>query len=61
MLEIIYNSLLHAHGSEIKIQIVQNNEDITVMIEDNGRGFHVDEKLKGRGLGLKSSISKIGV
>ncbi len=59
MMEVIHNTLLHAHGSEINIQIVQNNEDITIMIEDNGRGFQVEEKLKGRGLGLKSSISRI--
>ncbi len=59
MMEIIHNALLHAKGSEINIQIVQNNEDITIMIEDNGKGFQVEEKLKSRGLGLKSSISRI--
>lgn len=59
MMEIIHNALLHADGSEINIQIVQNNEDITIMIEDNGTGFYVGEKFQGRGLGLKSSISRI--
>lgn len=59
MLEILHNTLLHANGSDINIQIIQNEEDITIMIEDNGRGFKVEEKLNGNGLGLKSAISRI--
>lgn len=59
ILEIIHNSLLHANGSEIHIQIIQNEEDITIMIEDNGKGFKMKEKLNGNGLGLKSTISRI--
>lgn len=59
ILEVINNILTHAHGTEINIQIVQNHEDITIMIEDNGIGF--DPKINGEvnGLGLKSMISRI--
>lgn len=59
ILEIVHNTLLHAHGSEINIQIIQNDEDITIMIEDNGKGFDGNQKLKGNGLGLKSTLSRV--
>jgi two-component system, NarL family, sensor kinase len=60
ILEIINNILMHAKGSEINIQIVQNDEDITVMIEDNGIGFVVEAINSNlNGLGLKSTKSRI--
>jgi signal transduction histidine kinase len=58
ILEITNNSLMHAQGSEINIQIVQSPEDITIMIEDNGKGFNADELNTGTGLGLKSTRSR---
>jgi two-component system, NarL family, sensor kinase len=58
ILEIINNIIMHAQGSEITIQIIQNQEDITVMIEDNGVGFDT-EALNNKGLGLKSTASRI--
>lgn len=60
ILEIINNILMHAKGSEINIQIVQNDEDITVMIEDNGVGFELKSiSAASGGLGLKSARSRV--
>jgi signal transduction histidine kinase len=59
ILELVNNSLRHAQCSEISIQIIQNHEDVTVMIEDNGQGF--DKKLLStqKGLGFKSIRSRV--
>jgi signal transduction histidine kinase len=59
ILEIINNIIKHSGSTEFSIQIIQNNEDITVMIEDNGVGFSPDEANDGKGLGLKSTDSRI--
>ena len=59
LLEIINNILMHANGSEINIQIVQDNAEITIMIEDNGKGFDLNQNKNSDGLGLKSTFSRI--
>jgi signal transduction histidine kinase len=59
VLEIINNTVCHANATEIDIQIIQNNKDLTIMIEDNGIGFDTEEKLNGKGMGLKSTASRI--
>ena len=59
ILEVVNNILSHADGSEINIQIIQNHEDITIMIEDNGVGFDFQQHENSKGLGLKSLISRI--
>ncbi|MCO6468467.1 MAG: hypothetical protein J5I54_06435, partial [Bacteroidales bacterium] len=59
ILESINNVLSHAKGTEINIQIVGNQDDITVMIEDNGQGFDVSDLQKNNGLGMKSTQKRI--
>lgn len=58
-LEIINNIIWHANATEINIQIIQNNEDLTIMIEDNGVGFDTKQLENAKGLGLKNTISRI--
>ncbi len=57
--EALNNILIHANGSEIQIQIIQNHEDLTVMIEDNGVGFAMDSLSQSKGMGIKSAASRI--
>jgi len=57
--EAINNTIMHAEASWINIQITGNHEDLTVMIEDNGKGFDVNELNQHGGLGLKSVTSRI--
>ncbi len=59
ILEVVNNILSHADGSEINIQIIQNHEDITIMIEDNGIGFNPQRHEDSKGIGLKSLVSRI--
>jgi two-component system, NarL family, sensor kinase len=55
--EIINNIVKHADADEISIDITEGEDDITVMIEDNGKGFLVEEIQFG--LGLSSAKSRI--
>ncbi len=56
--ELLNNALKHAKASEIDVQINKNDEDIMVMVEDNGVGFIEAEVEKGLGLGnLQSRVN----
>jgi two-component system, NarL family, sensor kinase len=57
--EALNNVMMHAEGTEINIQIIQNHEDLTVMIEDNGKGFDPSQVDGKKGMGLKSAASRI--
>ena len=57
--EAITNVIKHADGSEVQVQILQDCEEVTVMIEDNGKGFDVDGPSTIDGQGLKNTASRI--
>lgn len=59
MQEALNNIIMHAEGSEINIQVIQTPADLTVMIEDNGKGFITNPRDGNKGLGLKSAASRI--
>jgi signal transduction histidine kinase len=48
--EQLNNIIKHADASEINISIQQNNNDLILLISDNGKGFNVNEKRKGIGI-----------
>jgi two-component system, NarL family, sensor kinase len=48
--EAVNNILKHADAKEISIQLINQNDHITIMIEDDGKGFDPQENKKGRGL-----------
>lgn len=48
--EVLNNILKHAKAETIDIQMICNEEDLTIMIEDDGVGFDVDGVSKTRGL-----------
>ncbi|MBF02401.1 MAG: hypothetical protein CMP76_03805 [Flavobacterium sp.] len=56
--EIITNILKHAQAKEVTIQILID-EDIQVIIEDNGIGFAVEKAMKGTGMGLKNIHQRV--
>lgn len=59
--EIVSNIIKHAQASEVTIQLIRQDSELTLMVEDNGVGFNVDERLKseGSGIGLKNLQSRI--
>ncbi len=54
--ELTNNAIKHAHATSISIQLVQNEEEITLMIEDNGVGFDLN---KERGHSISGGIQNI--
>lgn len=48
--EAVNNILKHAEASEINIQLIGQADHITIMIEDDGKGFDPGTNSKGRGL-----------
>ncbi|MDP2385814.1 MAG: sensor histidine kinase [Bacteroidota bacterium] len=48
--EAVNNILKHAEASEINIQLIGQDNHITIMIEDDGKGFDIGAQKSGRGL-----------
>lgn len=58
--ELINNTLKHAEASHIQLQLAFNQNNLSVVIEDNGKGFEVDEKLNTKaGMGLGNLYSRV--
>ena len=59
------NVLHHANATEVKLQLGQGGDHIYVILEDNGRGFNVQETLYGAltpamgGIGLRAMRDEI--
>jgi signal transduction histidine kinase len=47
--ELLYNCLKHAQAREILIQVIRNEEDLEIMVEDDGRGYEPNDVRKGMG------------
>jgi two-component system, NarL family, sensor kinase len=56
---VLNKCIIHSKCSEITLHAVQSDEELTIMIEDDGVGFDQEEVQKKRGLGLKSAASRI--
>lgn len=48
--EILNNILKHSRAKNVDIQMIKNEEDLTVMIEDDGIGFDLNEANRSHGL-----------
>ncbi len=57
--EALNNIILHAKATEINFQLLQSDKEITLMIEDNGRGFDINEMENKHGIGLRNIRSRI--
>lgn len=58
--EIVSNIIKHAHATEVSIQFVKHESELTLLVEDNGAGFDVTKKLEASGgIGLKNIQSRV--
>ncbi|WP_332913303.1 sensor histidine kinase [Algoriphagus boritolerans] len=57
VIELISNSLKHAEASEIAIQLISDPEKLELIVEDDGKGFSDEQKI--RGLGLNNINSRV--
>lgn len=58
--ELLNNTLKHAHASEVNIKFKPDNHQLTIIYQDNGKGFDA-ETLTKRGLGLKNIESRVNM
>lgn len=57
--EIVSNIIKHSKANAINLQLIKHDEEVTVMIEDNGIGFDTEKINEFSGIGLKNIISRI--
>lgn len=55
--EAVNNILKHADAKEIGIQLVKQDDHLSIMIEDDGKGFDINQ-VKRRGRGLKNITAR---
>ena len=49
--ELLQNTIKHSEAHEAYLQIIRNNEKVTLLFEDNGKGFNAEkQRKKGKGL-----------
>jgi len=57
--ELINNLLKHASASKVFIQISKFEDEVQLVVEDDGKGFNYNDSLLSSGLGLKSILSRV--
>ncbi len=57
--EIVSNIRKHANAKSILIQLLGLNNEVHLLIEDDGKGFNYEEAVQKNGLGLKSINSRV--
>ncbi|MGB3947179.1 MAG: sensor histidine kinase [Bacteroidia bacterium] len=55
--EIVNNIIKHAQATSVNIQLIQHEEELILMVEDNGIGFDING-LKKPGIGIKNIRSR---
>jgi signal transduction histidine kinase len=55
--ELVHNSVKHSGATTINVQLVQENDRISLVVQDNGCGY--DKESSGQGVGLKSLHDRI--
>ncbi len=57
--ECVTNIVKHAQASVVNIQFIMHQDNLTIMIEDNGVGFDTKNINQFEGIGLKNMISRV--
>ncbi len=55
----INNALKHAQATEINIQLVQEPERVSLTVQDNGKGFNMNDIDVNKSSGLRNIRSRI--
>ena len=57
--ELVGNIIKHSGATHVQIQLVRNENELTMVIEDDGRGFDTTQIDNFKGIGIKNIISRI--
>ena len=53
------NAIKHAQAQHVIIQLVKNEKNVTLTVEDDGKGFDVNVLEKIKGFGLSNIQSRV--
>ncbi len=59
--ELLSNALRHADANHILVQCIQNDEQILITVEDNGKGFDLSRAKASNGLGLNNIQNRVDI
>lgn len=57
--EVVSNILKHAQANRISMQLIRHDDEVSMMIEDNGIGFDASRIQQFEGIGLKGILSRV--
>lgn len=57
--ELLNNVVKHAEATEVTVQLSQNEKNLLITVEDNGRGFDLQEALAQKAHGLSNVQSRV--
>ncbi len=57
--ELLNNTMKHAHATSAHVQLVQNENLLTLTVEDNGKGFDSSNLQNNKGAGLSNIESRV--
>ncbi len=57
--ELTNNVLKHAGAKNLLLQLIQQNGELTIIVEDDGQGFDLSEAQQRNGLGMSSITSRV--
>jgi signal transduction histidine kinase len=57
--ELINNALKHSGASEMLVQLSFDNEKMSITVEDNGKGFDVQQLEKANGIGWRNIRNRV--
>ncbi|MCK9450990.1 MAG: sensor histidine kinase [Bacteroidales bacterium] len=57
--ELLNNVIKHAKASLFTVQLIKSEKEVTLMVEDNGRGFNINEAGTGNGGGISNIKSRV--
>lgn len=59
--ELVNNAVKHSQAETINVQLIQQEDVVSINVQDNGLGFKTDEDFKGRGLqNIQNRVNSVG-
>jgi signal transduction histidine kinase len=52
--EALHNAIKHSGVKRIEVELAERSNELHLKIRDSGRGFDIEEAMRGSGLGLTS-------
>ena len=57
--ELLNNTIKHAAATEVLVQLVRETERLSITVEDNGKGFDIQNSEKNKGAGWANIKSRV--